>query len=426
MRATAILLLLFFLGLEAQSQSYFPPTSGDNWDTLNPESLDWCQENLDSLSQYLLETNTKSFIILKNGRIVVEEYFGTYTQDSLWYWASAGKSLAAFLVGCAQADGFLDINQPSSDFLGQGWTSAPLEKENLITIKDQISMSTGLDDMVPDQDCLDPSCLQYLEDAGDRWAYHNAPYRLVQDVVSEAVGSGINLYTFQRLANPIGMGGAWVNYIRFGKARDMARFGLLMLNDGVWDGNVILGDSDYIEAMKTPSQPHNEAYGYLWWLNGGASFMLPGTQFEYSGELISSAPVDMYAALGLNDQKIYIVPSLDMVVVRQGDSAGDIFLGPSSFDETLWSRIIDLECAPDNLVEQEHFPFALYPNPSADLIQIDGLPAQSFISIFNASGERVMHLSSVRTIDISALSSGLYVVQVHTEQGAWTTRMKVD
>jgi hypothetical protein len=115
-----------------------------------------------------------------------------------------------------------------------------------------------------------------------------------------------------------------------------------------------------------------------------------------------------------------------MVVVRQGDSAGDIFLGPSSFDETLWSRIIDLECAPDNLVEQEHFPFALYPNPSADLIQIDGLPAQSFISIFNASGERVMHLSSVRTIDISALSSGLYVVQVHTEQGAWTTRMKVD
>ena len=77
--------------LLAQTNLYFPPTSGTSWETKNPESLGFCAERIDSLYQYLEDHDTKSFILLEDGEIVLEKYFGTYTRDSFWYWASAGK-----------------------------------------------------------------------------------------------------------------------------------------------------------------------------------------------------------------------------------------------------------------------------------------------------------------------------------------------
>ena len=167
---------------------YFPPLTGSSWETLSPDSLGWCEDNIDSLYQYLEEKNTKAFLVLKNGRIVLEKYFGAFEQDSLWYWASAGKPATAVVVGIAQAEGLLDISDPTSDYLGEGWTAAPPEKEALITIRHQLTMTTGLDDSVADADCNLDTCLQYLANAGTRWAYHNAPYTLLDKVVEAATG----------------------------------------------------------------------------------------------------------------------------------------------------------------------------------------------------------------------------------------------
>lgn len=67
--------------------------------------------------------------------------------------------------------------------------------------------------------------------------------------------------------------------------------------------------------------------------------MLPQTQFSFNGQLTPNAPADMYAALGKNDQKIYVVPSQKLVVIRMGDSAGNVQLAVSSFDNELWGRL---------------------------------------------------------------------------------------
>ena len=93
--------------------------------------------------------------------------------------------------------------------------------------------------------------------------------------------------------------------------------------------------------MKNSSQNLNRAYGYLWWLNGKSSYRAPGPQAEFSGELIPNAPTDTYAGLGRNDQKLYIVPSMELVIVRMGEDAGEDLLGPSSFDNTLWEKLND-------------------------------------------------------------------------------------
>lgn len=115
----------------------------------------------------------------------------------------------------------------------------------------------------------------------------------------------------------------------------MARFGLLNLNQGSWNGNQLL-NSAYYEAMTTTSQELNPAYGYLWWLNGKARYKLPGSTQTFSGKLIPNAPDDLIAGLGANDKKLYVVPSKKMVIVRLGPAAYSEDLGPTSYDNDLW------------------------------------------------------------------------------------------
>lgn len=318
---------------------YFPPLTSDSWETSSISELSWNDSQLQPLLDYLEEKNSKSFIILNNGKIVVEAYFNGHTATSPWYWASAGKTLTTALTGIAQEEGLLNINAKVSDYLGTGWTSAPLEKENLISLKNLLSMNSGLNDNLGDD--ISPSNLQYVADAGDRWAYHNV-YVKLQDVISEASNESWSNYFNSNLKDKIGMTGAWIptgNFnIYWSTSRSMARFGLLTLANGRWETEQIIPEN-YLNAAVNSSQSMNQAYGYMWWLNGKSTYRLPQTQFEFPGELIPDAPSDMYAALGKNDQKLYVVPSKNLVVIRMGDSADDENFALSNFDNELWQYI---------------------------------------------------------------------------------------
>lgn len=346
-----LLAVLLFIGCKKEVPSpdpavtltpYFPP-AGATWAQTTPASLGWNESAIPALYNLLEQNNTKAFLVLYNGRIVLEKYFGQFTADSSWYWASAGKTLTAVLVGIAQQEGKLNITNRTSQYLGAGWTSLPAVKEQLITVRHQLSMTTGLDDGTGDTDCTQPGCLQYKADAGSRWAYHNAPYTLLDKVVEQAVGTSYNSYFRQRIGDRIGMGGAWLrmgyNNVFFSNPRSMARFGQLLLNRGNWNGVQVLADESYFNSMVSSAQNLNPSYGYLTWLNGKDRHMLPALQAVFNGPMVPNAPADMYAALGKNDQKLYVVPSKKLVVVRMGESAGNVRLAVSSFDNELWGAL---------------------------------------------------------------------------------------
>lgn len=320
---------------------YFP--SVNTWETMAPSSLNWNNTALNEVYNYLQQKNTKAFIILKNGKIAAEKYFGKFTADSNWYWASAGKTMTAFLVGIAQEQGILNINNRTSQYLGTGWTSLPQAKENLITIQHQLTMTSGLDDGVADNDCTLPNCLQYKADAGSSWAYHNAPYTLLDKVIENASGLSYNQYFQQKIRDRIGMNGIWIklgyNNVYFSTARSMARFGLLMLAKGKWGTTTLLNDTAFLNQQTNITQSINPSYGYLTWLNGKSSYMLPTLQFRFNGSLMPNAPADLYAALGKDDQKIYVVPSQGLVIIRLGESAAQTLLALSSFDNELWGKL---------------------------------------------------------------------------------------
>jgi len=339
------ILFLLFIALQSRAQLYFPPLTGNTWDTLSPSSIGWCQPSIDSLYSYLESTNTKGFIVLKDGKIVLEKYFGTFTADSIHYWASAGKSLISVLTGIAQEKGLVNINHTVSSYLGPGWTSEPLAKESMISLRNLLTMTSGMDDKPAtpcDNESTSASCLQYLTDTGQRWAYHTGAYQQLASVLSAASGTGINAFTNANVNTHIGMTGAWVNGVYYSKTRSMARFGLLALNKGVWANDTLIHDASYWNAMVNTSQSYNNAYGYLWWLNGKSSFMAPGLQFVFNGSLVPNAAPDMFAALGKNDQKIYVVPSRNMVVIRTGESAYGVAAAFSPFDDMLWGKIDSL------------------------------------------------------------------------------------
>ena len=319
---------------------YYPPTTGTTWETKTPASLGWNQAAIQPLKDYLLQKNSKSFMILVNGRIVMEEYFAGHTATTTWPWNSAGKTLVSATTGIAQQEGLLNINTRASQYLGAGWTSAPANKENLITSRHLLTMTSGLNDA---SELVTTANLTYLADAGTRWSYHNV-FQKLMDVVAAASSQNFETYFNAKLKNKLGMDGFWNNGIIFkvyhSNTRSMARFGILALNKGKWESEQILNENFFTESITT-SQSINPSYGYLWWLNGKSNYMVPGGQTVYPGKLVPDAPADMYAAMGAEDQRIYVVPSKKMVVIRMGDASDpqNPSFAVSGFDNELWQKI---------------------------------------------------------------------------------------
>jgi len=154
-------------------------------------------------------------------------------------------------------------------------------------------------------------------------------------VLRAATGVDTAAYAEDKLLAPIGMEHSRMTMDQAGNTRtfmglqstceDMARFGYLFLRDGDWDGTQVVPSDWVAEATGGPSQPLNDAYGYLWWLNRRGTVLGPlaATTADQSGgggdaQLVPGAPEDMYFALGLGGQVIAVDPGSETVVVRLG------------------------------------------------------------------------------------------------------------
>lgn len=396
---------------------YFPPLESPSWEIITPEELEWNTSKITELYDFLERNNTKAFLVLKDGKIVLEKYFGEFKQDSLWHWASAGKTLTATLVGIAQAEGYLSIYDITSKYLDSGWTSCPPEKENLITIRHQLTMTSGLDDNVDDPYCTKPECLRYIADAGTRWAYHNAPYTLLDKVVEKATGKNYNIYFNQKLRSKIGMKGLWVkvgyNNVYYSDARSMARFGILILNKGVWDKTRIIPENFFYEMINT-SQELNKSYGYLFWLNGKESFMVAGFQIQFKGPLFKYAPMDLVSGLGKDGQIINISFQKSLVVVRMGNDPNFLTM---TLTDSIWKYL-------NQIIEPSSFVNYYQNYEETVIVGLDfnklEIPTNDFVNekvfLFNLFGQKVFsdETNNKRSfhIDFSNLPKGIYLLRI--------------
>lgn len=430
-RATTFLgIFLAISGLCRAQSIYFPPKTGSTWATTSPSSLGWCLPEIDSLYDFLDKGDTKAFIVLKDGKMVLEKYFDNFVQDSVWYWASAGKTLTGFAVGLAAQEGFLKLTDTSSKYLGTGWSNLTPQQEAKITVWHHLTMTTGLDDAAGDPDCTDKNCLVYKADPGTRWAYHNAPYTLLDKVIQGATGQNINNFITPRIKNTTGLTGIYFptgyNNVYFSTARSMARFGLLMLNRGVWDTTKILKDTQYFRDMINSSQQMNLSYGYLTWLNGKASYMVPGAQLVIPGMMMPDAPADMFCALGKNSQYINVVPSKGIVLVRMGNTppqGGGLV--PTTFDNNIWKYMNRVMCNNSGVEDEELSEMLIYPNPAGDVLHIRSQELPEKIGLYSLSGKLIFAAEYTNKIDLNGVKSGLYITEVVVNGNAYREKVLI-
>lgn len=443
MRKLLLIVLLYSVSqLPARATIYFPPVLGNSWDTVSLTTLGWCPDKMDTLIRYLGQHNTKAFILLKDGKIVTEHYYGTFTADSAWQWNSAGKSLAGFLTGLAQEQGYLNIQDSLPKYLHHGFSSCTTAAEDAIRIRHQLTMTTGFDDLYgsgTENHCTDDTCLVCIAAPGTRWAYHNAPYTLLHWVLDSATRISLNTFTRNNLLTSCGITGTWVgnlptypyDEIYFSKARSMARFGLLILARGKWNNTTVMQDTAYFNQMTNSSQTINPAYGYLWWLNGKSSYRLPSLQFTFNGPLVPHAPSDMIAALGKNDQILNVVPSKGLVLVRMGDAFGTALEVGNAVDDSIWVRLNDVFCntlsAGSVAASGVTSALQVFPNPARDQLALtyNGPDRQAMVNIVNPEGQLVYNgtvIKGQQAIDVSRFPEGMYLIILQDETGIYRMR----
>jgi CubicO group peptidase (beta-lactamase class C family) len=319
---------------------YFPNANGE-WARVDPASAGWNARAIEAALDYAGRAQSSSMVILLDGRILAEREWtvdgpARYTRMRVGKTsdgrviedvASAQKSVVAFLAGVAEGKRQLDVSAPVDRYLGTGWSKAERSAEAAITVRHLMTMTSGLDDST-----------NYLQPAGRVWRYNTGAYSRMIGVLEKATGSDIQSLTQKYLTGPTGMtdsrwlprpwsaGNDAANAIGLATTgRDLARFGLLILAGGKWDGTDRLQNPGYLTRMLKPSQDLNPSYGLLWWLNGQDRLQVAGATATRPGSLIPAAPPDLVAAQGALDRKCYIVPSLGLVVTRLGDQTGEAF-----------------------------------------------------------------------------------------------------
>lgn len=284
-------------------------------------------------------SETTAVIVVKDGRIVAEHYrdgFGPHVSQRTW---SVGKSLAASVIGAAVMDGLIDLDAPAAV---PEWRR-PGDPRGAITTRNLLHMASGLYTEGPGNRTDDvyfggtlvaerSAVLPLEATPGTRWRYANNDTLLAMRGLRGAMGDDDRYlgYPFERVFWKIGMtrtvpetdwGGDFVFSSQvWTTARDLARLGLLYLDDGVWEGERLLpeGWSRYV-ATPAPAQPANAA-------TGGAGY---GAQFWLFGPA-QGLPEGSYAAQGNRGQYLMIVPSERVLVVRRGfDAVGP---GGEGFD----------------------------------------------------------------------------------------------
>jgi hypothetical protein len=252
------------------------------------------------------------------------------------------------------------------------------------------------------------------------------------DVISEASGMTFNAFCNTRLEAQTGMSGAFItlgeNTVYFSQPRDMARFGLMVLNEGYWDADPVLSDATYFNNMVNTSQDLNLAYGYLWWLNGKSTFMVPQSETIFDGSMIPNAPNDMFAALGKNDQILNVVPSQNLIVVRMGENPGGIEdLVPTAHNNVIWNYLNGIMCEVSGVENKEVTRLEIYPNPATELITIKSNSSGKY-HVFSSEGKRITDgelIGEQQMLDVSEFEHGLYFLRIDTENGVQNIKFSV-
>ena len=315
--------------IEQNQNTNKPRQLNDGWTTTNLNEVDINQTKLEQLIKKIIHTkeyeNTHSILIAKRDKLVFETYFDGYNHNIPHDLRSASKSISSAVIGIAIDDKIIEnVDQKLYEFVPKAYqyTKNPLKSK--ITIKDLLTMSSGLDvnKMAEEGNYQESNnWLKTVLEApivkapGTYADYGSANPFLLGVILNERLDKPLELYMDEKLFAPLGIR----NYINqtegtettpyFGggmhlTSRDMLKFGQLYLNKGIWKEKRIISENWIDESFKKHTrlqdQKEKNEYGYLWW------------HYTY---IIDGKVINSIEARGAGGQYIFVIPELESVIV---------------------------------------------------------------------------------------------------------------
>lgn len=290
---------------------------------------------LEDAAAYAESEESHCLLVVKDGELIFERYFGDANADMPMKSWSVAKSHVAAIVGIALGRGELgSLDDSIATYLPE----LADDPRNAITLRHLLTMTAGvyagvLEDMAGMFSAKDMTAKALATTAqsepGSAWEYSNVAVQLF-DPIFRSFGVRADDYAREHLWEPIGMDAQWLTdpagnpalYMNvIATCRDHARFGYLMLHRGCWDGEQVVPEA-WVDEATAQSQDMNAGYGYYFWRGAGDPTLdLVDSSPLDRGALHPGAPDDAFCAVGLGGQVIEVVPSLDLVVVRMGHAA---------------------------------------------------------------------------------------------------------
>jgi CubicO group peptidase (beta-lactamase class C family) len=308
------------------------PGTGE-WERASPSEVNVDPQKLQAALDFARPRMTQEIAVFRHGCLIDERRWFTGDDEKFEGW-SLSKSVTAMAAGRAITLGLMDVDDPIGMYLPE----ADAEHAS-ITVRDLLTMTSGLhwnlwrdyNIMMKDR-VKDALSLPLDHEPGNFFEYAQSPVGLLAKVVGNAAGEDFQDFIQRELMEPIGMSrGDW-SWLRDRAGNtegyrglntsvdDFSRLGHLMLHQGSWNAAPVL-DATWVADAIEPTAT-NPGYGYMFWLNEGDRYIAPTvySRDERDHRLIESAPSDMYLMAGIQQQRVWVIPSLDMVVVRVGGS----------------------------------------------------------------------------------------------------------
>lgn len=300
-----------------------PEKSDDGWKVSSLAEEGVNEEIISDLIKAILSgnfPNVRSILLVKNGKIILEEYFYGYNRDMFQDFRSAGKSVTSGLIGIAIDKGFIKgVNEKLFDFFPEfvkdtNWDS----RKDDILLHHVLSMTYGLDKSGPTNNALwykqnwitDILELPLVREPGKRFEYHSAAPALCGPIIEHTSGISAPEFASKYLFEPLEIANYKWYILPDGRVltagglqmrpRDMAKIGYLILNGGRWKGKQILSKEWVDKSTSAHVSAGGYDYGYYWWL----------------GKLIKEHQIiEAIIASGHGGQRVCVLPKLNLVAV---------------------------------------------------------------------------------------------------------------
>jgi len=313
---------LLLLGSVVEANSQVNGVPGGDWKQLaSPEKAGWSAKKLAEIRGYVEEIGSTSAMIVQHGVVVAA--WGDVAHKSNLH--SCRKSLLNALVGIAVADGKINLDDTMEKLGIDDKKPSLTEVEKRATVRELLEARSGVyhPAAYETKGMLEQKPPRGSHAPGTFWYYNNWDFNTLGHIYETATGTKIFDAFYREIGQPIGMqdftpnDGRYITspdtlypaYVFDMSARDFARFALLYLNGGKWNGAQIVPE-DWVKASTRPySDSESGGYGYLWWTGDSAS----GRSQEIS------FPKGSFWAEGHLGQYAVVVPSLDLIIVNRLD-----------------------------------------------------------------------------------------------------------